>query len=161
VGDLTDFDGCRRSCRKNGHTLVWGECEHAPEPPAPEPTVYVTRKQIEADGWPSISFVPVAVKDLDEVRALRAEVTRLEVKMITGVWGDEFKALARERHDARAEVRVLRAELDRVRQDITTLCDKAQADAKAYTEQTGISVSDAVDPDLIRAALQAGEPDAR
>lgn len=97
VADLTDFDGCRRVCRKIGHTLVWGECEHAPEPPEPEPTVFIARKQTASDGGPMLWFEPVPVKDLDEVRALRAELDRVRRDVATacdqieGAYASEFR----------------------------------------------------------------------
>lgn len=49
-----DFDGCNRKCRvADAHALVWGECEHAPEP---EPTVSLSRVYTAADGFPAIGF---------------------------------------------------------------------------------------------------------
>jgi hypothetical protein len=58
----TDFDGCRRACRLAGaHTLVYGECEQAPEP---EPTVSLPRVYTAADGRPSIGFDAYTVPQL-------------------------------------------------------------------------------------------------
>lgn len=50
-----DFDGCSRQCRKRGeHTLKWGQCERAVEPPRPDPEFgYWTTRMME-DGYPSI-----------------------------------------------------------------------------------------------------------
>lgn len=31
------YDGCARVCRTKGHTMVWGECEHATPPPCRHP----------------------------------------------------------------------------------------------------------------------------
>lgn len=53
--DQPDFDGCRRACRLAGaHTLVWGECEHAPETSRPEPTISIARVEPLHDGYPGI-----------------------------------------------------------------------------------------------------------
>jgi hypothetical protein len=60
-----DFDGCNRKCRQAGaHTLVWGECEHAPEP---EPTVSLPRVYTDTDGFPSIGFDTYTVTQLAEL----------------------------------------------------------------------------------------------
>ncbi|MCX4232075.1 hypothetical protein [Streptomyces ortus] len=57
-----DFDGCRRDCRlAQAHTLVWGECEHAPKP---EPTVNMSVVYTAADGHPSIGFDTYTVPEL-------------------------------------------------------------------------------------------------
>ncbi|EGX60132.1 hypothetical protein SZN_09426 [Streptomyces zinciresistens K42] len=67
-----DFDGCNRRCRRAGaHTLVYGECEHAPEP---EPTVSLLRVYKAADGFPAIGFDTYTVPELGELitAALRA-----------------------------------------------------------------------------------------
>lgn len=54
--DLSDFDGCARACRKSGaHTLVWGDCEHAPESARPVPTISIGRVEPDlGDGYPGI-----------------------------------------------------------------------------------------------------------
>lgn len=60
-----DFDGCRRACRLAGaHTLVSGECEHAP---APEPTVSLSHVYTDTDGRKSIGFDTYTVDQLAEL----------------------------------------------------------------------------------------------
>lgn len=60
-----DFDGCRRACRQqSAHTLVRGECEHAPEP---EPTVSLSRVYTDTDGRKSIGFDAYTVPELAEL----------------------------------------------------------------------------------------------
>jgi hypothetical protein len=50
-----DFDGCARPCRKAGkHTLVWGDCEHAAQPPRPDPAFGFWAAVMMDDGYPSI-----------------------------------------------------------------------------------------------------------
>ena len=62
----TDFDGCRRACRKQAvHTRVWGECEHGDRP---EPTVSMTMVYTDPeDGLPSIGFDTYTVDQLAEL----------------------------------------------------------------------------------------------
>jgi len=51
-----DFDGCSRDCRTTGtHTLVWGRCGHASEPPRPDPEFGFWRTTVMQDGHPSLS----------------------------------------------------------------------------------------------------------
>lgn len=55
-----DFDGCSRLCRKRGaHTLKWGDCEHAVEPPRPEPEFGYWTTVMMDDGYPSIAQVAI------------------------------------------------------------------------------------------------------
>lgn len=50
-----DFDGCARECRTTGqHTLEWGRCEHAEQPPRPDPEFGWWRVIDDADGERSI-----------------------------------------------------------------------------------------------------------
>lgn len=50
----TEFDSCFRGCRKAGrHTMVWGECQHAPRP---EPSVSMSKIITGPDGFNAISF---------------------------------------------------------------------------------------------------------
>lgn len=50
-----DFDGCRRACRLAAtHTLIWGDCENAPESSKPKPKVTFVRNGIAEDGQPSL-----------------------------------------------------------------------------------------------------------
>jgi hypothetical protein len=73
-----DFDGCNRKCRQAGaHTLVWGECEHAPEP---EPTVSLSRVYKAADGFPAIGFDTYTLPEL--------------ARLIEGAVGDPLRAAA-------------------------------------------------------------------
>lgn len=66
----TDFDGCRRACRRAGaHTLVYGECEQGPEP---EPTVSLPRVYTAADGFLAVGFDTYTVPQL--ARLIEAEV---------------------------------------------------------------------------------------
>lgn len=49
-----DFDGCGRGCRMAGvHTLKWGECDHAEQPPRPEPEFGYWATRVASDGGPS------------------------------------------------------------------------------------------------------------
>ncbi|GAB2331779.1 hypothetical protein [Streptomyces variabilis] len=74
----TSFDGCGRRCRKNlAHTLVYGECEHAPPP---EPTVSMSRVFTDTDGHPSIGFDTYTVPEL--------------ARLIEGAVGDPLRAAA-------------------------------------------------------------------
>jgi hypothetical protein len=53
---VDDFDGCSRLCRKRGaHTLKWGDCEHAVEPPRPDPEFGYWTTVMMDDGFPSIT----------------------------------------------------------------------------------------------------------
>jgi len=62
-----DFDGCARSCRKTRtHTLLWGDCAHAPESARPEPRVSFFRHGTDADGMPAILTESLTVSDLAE-----------------------------------------------------------------------------------------------
>ncbi|MEV5048223.1 hypothetical protein AB0N20_27400 [Streptomyces griseoincarnatus] len=77
----TSFDGCGRRCRKNlAHTLVYGECEHAPPP---EPTVSLSRVYTDTDGYPSIGFDTFTVPEL--------------ARLIEGAVGDPLRAAAADR----------------------------------------------------------------
>lgn len=50
----TEFDGCSRTCRKMArHTMVEGQCEHAPRP---EPSVSMSKIIRGPDGFDAISF---------------------------------------------------------------------------------------------------------
>lgn len=50
-----DFDGCARDCRKAGeHTLKWGRCEHAEEPPREPPKFGWWRTVDGGDGFLSL-----------------------------------------------------------------------------------------------------------
>lgn len=99
-----DFGGCNRKCRQAGaHTLVWGECEHAPEP---EPTVSLSRVYKAADGFPATGFDTYTVQQLAELLepALRRVTVRLgpnsrallERGETVGLSGGEYADLARE-----------------------------------------------------------------
>ena len=99
-----DFDGCRRSCRLAGaHTLVRGECEHAPEP---EPTVSMSVVFDDTDGHKSIGFDTYTVQQLAELLepALRRVTVRLGPNSLAmlergepvGLSGGEYADLARE-----------------------------------------------------------------
>lgn len=99
-----DFGGCNRKCRRAGaHTLVWGECEHAPEP---EPTVSLSRVYKAADGFPATGFDTYTVQQLAELLepALRRVTVRLgpnsrallERGETVGLSGGEYADLARE-----------------------------------------------------------------
>lgn len=59
-----DFAGCSRySCRDKGvHSLVWGRCEHAVEPPRPDPEFGFWATTMMDDGYPSIyrASIPLA-----------------------------------------------------------------------------------------------------
>lgn len=58
------FDGCYRACRTAGvHTLKWGGCDHAVEPP---PVITFTRLVTASDGYPSIVSHSVTVAELAE-----------------------------------------------------------------------------------------------
>ncbi|KAB1979250.1 hypothetical protein [Streptomyces triticiradicis] len=73
-----DYDGCRRACRlAAAHTLVSGECEHAP---APEPTVSLSRVYTDVDGLQSIGFDSYTVPEL--------------ARLIEPALGDPLKAAA-------------------------------------------------------------------
>lgn len=54
--ETEDFDGCSRDCRTAGaHTLEWGDCEHAVEPPRPDPEFGYWTTVVMEDGSPSIT----------------------------------------------------------------------------------------------------------
>lgn len=60
-----EFDGCARACRQPlVHTLVWGECAHAPESARPEPRVSIGGVFIDVDGYPSIGMTSIPVSEL-------------------------------------------------------------------------------------------------
>jgi hypothetical protein len=62
-----DFDGCSRDCRKSAtHTLVWGDCAHAPETARPEPHVTIGGVRTMADGESNIVLEAVPVSVLAE-----------------------------------------------------------------------------------------------
>ena len=101
MADL-DFDGCARACRKAGaHTLVWGQCEHAPEP---EPRLSVLRQRIMGDGHPSIVTETIHLSDLaDRIEAaLRTVNVRLGPNALhileagghVGLSGGEYRDMA-------------------------------------------------------------------
>jgi hypothetical protein len=106
VTDLsTDFDGCARACRKAGvHTLVWGDCEHAPASARPEPRVTIGGVRVAADGENSIVLESVPVSDLaDRIeRALRTvsinlgpnALAMLERGEAVRLSGSEYAAMA-------------------------------------------------------------------
>jgi hypothetical protein len=55
-----DFDGCSRDCRTAGaHTLAWGACESAVEPPRPDPEFGYWRTFDAGDGCLSISMATI------------------------------------------------------------------------------------------------------
>ncbi len=63
--DLTDFDGCHRTCRAKGaHSLIWGGCEHATPP---EPTVSISAVYDDTDGHKSIGFDSYTVAQLADL----------------------------------------------------------------------------------------------
>jgi len=62
--DDTDFDGCRRECRKRGeHTRIWGECEFGIRP---EPTVNMSKVYTADDGYPAIGYDSYTAEQLAE-----------------------------------------------------------------------------------------------
>lgn len=62
-----DFDGCSRPCRISGvHTLVWGDCAHAPESARPEPRVTIGGVRGMSDGGNSIALEAIPVSELTE-----------------------------------------------------------------------------------------------
>ena len=100
----TSFDGCGRRCRKSlTHTLVYGECEHAPPP---EPTVSMSKIFKDTDGYPSICFDNYTVQQLADLiePALRRVAVRLGPNALAmlqrgetvGLSGGEYADLARE-----------------------------------------------------------------
>ncbi|MFF7147527.1 hypothetical protein ACFZAO_05570 [Streptomyces griseoaurantiacus] len=100
----TSFDGCGRRCRKSlTHTLVYGECEHAPKP---EPTVSMFHVYTDTDGYPSIGFDSYTVQQLADLiePALRRVSVRLGPNALAmlqrgetvGLSGGEYADLARE-----------------------------------------------------------------
>lgn len=100
----TTFDGCGRICRKTfTHTLVWGECEYAPQP---EPTVSMSHVFTDIDGQKSIGFDSFTVEQLADLiePALRRVTVRLGPNAIAmlqrgetvGLSGGEYADLARE-----------------------------------------------------------------
>jgi hypothetical protein len=55
-----DFDGCSRLCRKRGaHTLKWGDCDLAVEPPRREPEFGFWRTFDAGDGCMSITMATI------------------------------------------------------------------------------------------------------
>jgi len=115
----TDFDGCRHGCRRAGaHTLVYGECEHAPEP---EPTVSLSHVYADTDGRKSIGFDTYTVGELADLiepslRRVQARFGPNALAMLdrgetVALSGGEYADLAREaahaivhRHDPAAVV---------------------------------------------------------
>ncbi|BFP50126.1 hypothetical protein KCMC57_64940 (plasmid) [Kitasatospora sp. CMC57] len=100
-----DFDGCARSCRKTrSHTLLWGDCAHAPESARPEPLVTIGGVQSAADGHPSIVLRSVPVSELAEriEKALRSVQITLGPKSLAlledghqmHLTGGEYSAMA-------------------------------------------------------------------
>lgn len=80
-----DFDGCARECRKAGqHTLVWGRCEFAEEPPRADPAFGFWRVMKMEDGYDSLvqaslpltAVLPWAVRlTVDERHQMLEEAT--------------------------------------------------------------------------------------
>lgn len=78
-----DFDGCARECRKAGvHTLKWGRCERAEEPPRDPPKFGWWRTVDGGDGFlslvkaslPLVAVVPwAAVLSVDEQHRMLEE----------------------------------------------------------------------------------------
>ncbi|MFJ4847579.1 hypothetical protein [Streptomyces sp. NPDC088733] len=106
-----DFDGCARACRKpRVHTLVWGECEHAPESARPEPTVSMSHVFVDYDGHNSIGFDSYTLQQLADLieLALRTVPVRLGPNALAmlqrgetvGLSGGEYADLARAAADA-------------------------------------------------------------
>jgi hypothetical protein len=100
----TSFDGCGRRCRKTlAHTLVYGECEHAP---LPEPTVTMSRVFTDTDGHKSIGFDSFTVQQLADLiePAMRRVTVRLGPNALAmlqrgesvDLSGGEYADLARE-----------------------------------------------------------------
>lgn len=100
-----DFDGCARSCRKTRtHTLLWGDCAHAPESARPEPRVSFFRHGTGSDGLPAILTESLTVSDLAErvEKALRSvgitlgpnSVRLLEDGHRMHLTGGEYSAMA-------------------------------------------------------------------
>lgn len=55
-----EFDGCSRACRVAGkHTLKWGDCERAEEPPPQDPEFGFWRTFDAGDGCMSISMASI------------------------------------------------------------------------------------------------------
>jgi len=101
-----DFvDGCSRPCRKTGvHTLIWVDCEHAPETARPEPRVTIGGTYIAADGHPAIGLESIPVSELSEriEKVLRTvainlgpnALAMLERGETVGLSGGEYSAMA-------------------------------------------------------------------
>lgn len=104
AADLTDFDGCHRTCRTKGaHSLVWGGCEHATPP---EPTVSMSVVYGDTDGHKSIGFELYTVQQLADLvePALRRVTVQLGPNALAMLQrgepvrlsGGEYADLARE-----------------------------------------------------------------
>jgi hypothetical protein len=102
---VEEFDGCTRACRKTRvHTLVWGDCERAPESARPEPTLTVMRRRVLEDGYPALVGESVTLSALagQIEKALRSVPVRLGPNALTllrngktvGLSGGEYAAMA-------------------------------------------------------------------
>lgn len=100
-----DFDGCSRPCRTTGvHTLIWGDCAHAPETARPEPRVTIGGTYIAADGYPSIGLQSIPISEMAEriekvlrtipVRLGPNALAMLERGETVGLSGGEYSAMA-------------------------------------------------------------------
>lgn len=100
-----DFDGCSRPCRTTGvHTLIWGDCAHAPETARPEPRVTIGGVRMMGDGENSIVLESIPVSELaDRIeKALRTIPVRLGPNALAmlergetvGLSGGEYSAMA-------------------------------------------------------------------
>ncbi|MGA4896717.1 hypothetical protein ACPCAJ_01960 [Streptomyces griseoincarnatus] len=158
----TSFDGCGRRCRKNlAHTLVYGECEHAPPP---EPTVSMSRVFTDTDGYPSIGFDTFTVQQLADLiePALRRAAVRLGPNALAmlqrgetvGLSGGEYADLAREAAHAivhRGDEPETAA--DTIRDAWEEARDEAEAELRRLADETPHTQTHTVDLPTLAAAL--------
>ncbi|MGA4900302.1 hypothetical protein ACPCAJ_21210 [Streptomyces griseoincarnatus] len=158
----TSFDGCGRRCRKNlAHTLVYGECEHAPPP---EPTVSMSRVFTDTDGHPSIGFDTFTVQQLADLiePALRRVAVRLGPNALAmlqrgetvGLSGGEYADLAREAAHAivhRGDEPETAA--DTIRDAWEEARDEAEAELRRLADETPHTQTHTVDLPTLAAAL--------
>lgn len=66
--DPPPFEGCSRLCRPRGgpwrHTLIWGECEHAPESARPEPRISLFGPFRADDGEMSLGTTSFTIPEM-------------------------------------------------------------------------------------------------
>lgn len=79
--EITEYGGCRKSCRQAGiHSLDWGDCARAPESARPEPRVTLLNVRMFDDGMPGIGTTTFTVPEL----AARVEVALRTVPIRLG-----------------------------------------------------------------------------